>query len=198
MILVTKFVLVSCTNLSMKLAFNNINRNYSNLLLFISGCIEDGHCTNGEVCYIAKNVCIGKFKKFSCALFPYTQTSFCHRFLEGFSKGFSNGFPKIVMLKISKNLGGVLHQPKGFIGVLWPNFSLKFTRNSLKWHLASLSFYRIFGIHSLIQTFSNMWLQSNFISGHIFPYLLCCTKFFRFIIFDQNIHQIKAEIIPSW
>ena len=106
---VIKFVLVSCTNLSMKLAFNNINRNYSNLLLFLSGCIEDGHCTTGEVCYIAKNECIGKFKKFSCASFPYTQPSFCHRFLEGFSKGLSNGFSKVVMLKISKNLGGVLH-----------------------------------------------------------------------------------------
>ena len=117
-ILVTNFVLVSCTNLSMKLAFNNINRNYSNLLLFISGCIEDDNCTSGEVCYIAKNVCIGKFKKFSCASFPYTQPSFCLRFLEGFSKVLSNGFSKVAMLKISKNLGGVLHQPKGFIGVL--------------------------------------------------------------------------------
>ena len=117
-ILVTKFVLVSCTNLSMKLAFNNINRNYSNLLLFLSGCIEDGHCTTGEVCDIAKNVCIGKFKKFSCASFP----SFCHGFLEGFSKGFSNGFSKVVMLKISKNLGGVLHQPKGFIWVSMTQF----------------------------------------------------------------------------
>ena len=66
-ILVTKFVLVSCTNLFMKLAFKTINWNYSNLLLFLLGCIEGGHCYTGEVCYTTKNVCVGKFKKVSCA-----------------------------------------------------------------------------------------------------------------------------------
>ena len=71
-ILVTKCVLVSCTNLFMKLAFKTINWNYSNLLLFLLGCIEDGHCTTGEVCYITKNVCVGKFKKFSCVSFQYS------------------------------------------------------------------------------------------------------------------------------
>ena len=84
--------------------------------------------------------------------------------------------------------------------VLRSHFLFKFTRNGLKWHLASLFSYRIFENQFVIQNFSKLWLQRNLISEHKFL-SFAYEIFFKSIIFGQYrqyIYQMKAEIIPNW
>ena len=95
---------------------------------------------------------------------------------------------------------GIGESPCNFVEVLQPQFSPKFIKNDLKWHLAYLFFYKNFKNHTAIQNFFKMERQSNLTwQRKIFSFK--DENFWKSMIFDQHgqyIHQMKAEIISNW
>ena len=84
--------------------------------------------------------------------------------------------------------------PYSIIEVLRPQFSPKFTNNGLKWHLAYLSFYKNFKIHTVIKKISKTGRRSNLIwQSKIFSFQ--DENFWKYTIFDQYVDSRSRTIV---